>query len=158
MFFRVRLLTSLLIGLSSSVVCVLFLSGAVVYNSAKADIGGDFERPDNPIRWWPKDFGGVITALSITGLVFACHFNILPMHSELRYQTRANKRIILYTAMAITYLLNVVVSFFGYTQVSVLASFHVKFILLLLLILLCDFFQFFWVLFAIVMSQLLPAA
>ena len=101
----------------TSVVCAVFLAGAVAHSSIKADLGGEVENPENPVKLWPKSFGGVITCLSITVLVFGCHFNILPMHSELRYQTRANKRIILYTAMALTYLLNMVVSFFGYFQV-----------------------------------------
>ena len=73
----------------------------------------------NPMQWWPKGFGGLLTAIAISGLTFSCHFNILPMHGELRYQTRTNKRIILYTAMGITYVLNVLVSFFGVFQVSV---------------------------------------
>jgi len=38
------------------------------------------------------------------------------MHGELQYQTRTNKRIVLYTAMGITYVLNVLVSFFGVFQ------------------------------------------
>ena len=75
------------------------------------------DNPKNPIQWWPTDFGGLLTAVAIAGLTFSCHFNILPMHGELRYQTRANKRIILYIAMGITYFLNVLVSFFGFFQV-----------------------------------------
>ena len=73
--------------------------------------------PKNPVQWWPTDFGGFLTAVAISGLTFSCHFNILPMHGELQYQTRANKRIVLYTAMAINYILNVLVSFFGFFQV-----------------------------------------
>ena len=73
--------------------------------------------PKNPVQWWPTDFGGFLTAIAISGLTFSCHFNILPMHGELQYQTRANKRIVLYTAMAINYILNVLVSFFGFFQV-----------------------------------------
>ncbi|XP_032240356.1 probable sodium-coupled neutral amino acid transporter 6 [Nematostella vectensis] len=99
-----------------SVFCVMFLAGGIVHQSVESHIGGRITRPDNPVKWWPKDLGGFLTSVSITGLTFACHFNILPMHSELRYQTRQNKRIILYSAMAITYCLNVVVSFFGFMQ------------------------------------------
>ena len=102
--------------------CVVFLSGVVIFKSIKSDIGGAVDLPTNPVQWWPKDFGGLLTAIAISGLTFSCHFNILPMHGELRYQTRANKRIILYTAMGITYLLNVLVSFFGFFQVSQLRS------------------------------------
>ena len=101
-----------------SVICVVFLSGVVIYKSIINDVGGPVDSPKNPLKWWPDDFGGLLTAISIAGLTFSCHFNILPMHGELRYQTRANKRIILYTAMGITYTLNVLVSFFGFFQVS----------------------------------------
>lgn len=80
--------------------------------------GGPVDDAKNPVKWWPNDFGGLLTAIAISGLTFSCHFNILPMHGELRYQTRTNKRIILYTAMGITYVLNVLVSFFGVFQVS----------------------------------------
>lgn len=80
--------------------------------------GGPVDDAKNPVQWWPNDFGGLLTAIAISGLTFSCHFNILPMHGELRYQTRTNKRIILYTAMGITYVLNVLVSFFGVFQVS----------------------------------------
>ena len=101
-----------------SVICVVFLSGVVIYKSIINDVGGPVDSLKNPLKWLPDDFGGLLTAISIAGLTFSCHFNILPMHGELRYQTRANKRIILYTAMGITYTLNVLVSFFGFFQVS----------------------------------------
>lgn len=99
-----------------SVICVVFLSGVVIYKSIINDVGGPVDSPKNPLKWLPDDFGGLLTAISIAGLTFSCHFNILPMYGELRYQTRANKRIILYTAMGITYTLNVLVSFFGFFQ------------------------------------------
>ena len=97
--------------------CVVFLSGVVIFKSIKNDIGGPVDNPSNPVQWWPQDFGGLLTAIAISGLTFSCHFNILPMHGELQHQTRANKRIILYSAMAITYVLNLLVSFFGFFQV-----------------------------------------
>ena len=103
--------------LSFSVICVVFLSGVVIFKSIKNNIGGLVHNPSNPVQWWPQDFGGLLTAIAISGLTFSCHFNILPMHGELQHQTRANKRIILYTAMVITYVLNVLVSFFGVFQV-----------------------------------------
>lgn len=99
-----------------SVMCVVFLSGVVIFKSIKNDIGGPVGNPSNPVQWWPQDFGGLLTAIAISGLTFSCHFNILPMHGELQHQTRANKRIILYTAMALTYVLNLLVSFFGFFQ------------------------------------------
>ena len=98
--------------------CVSFLSGIIVYKGALGGLGGDLERPDNPVKWWPTDLGGFFTAISIASLTFSCHFNILPMHGELRYQTRQNKRIILYIAMGFTYVLNVFVSLFGFMSVS----------------------------------------
>ena len=95
----------------------MFLACVVIFKSIKSDIGGPVDDPKNPVQWWPTDFGGFLTAIAISGLTFSCHFNILPMHGELQYQTRANKRIVLYTAMAINYILNVLVSFFGFFQV-----------------------------------------
>ena len=105
-----------------SVMCVVFLSGVVIFKSIKNDIGGPVGNPSNPVQWWPQDFGGLLTAIAISGLTFSCHFNILPMHGELQHQTRANKRIILYTAMALTYVLNLLVSFFGFFQVRQFSS------------------------------------
>ena len=105
-----------------SVMCVVFLSGVVIFKSIKNDIGGPVGNPSNPVQWWPQDFGGLLTAIAISGLTFSCHFNILPMHGELQHQTRANKRIILYTAMALTYVLNLLVSFFGFFQVRQVSS------------------------------------
>ena len=105
-----------------SVLCVVFLCGVVIFKSIKSEIGGPVDNPKNPVQWWPKDFGGLLTAIAISGLTFSCHFNILPMHGELQYQTRTNKRIVLYTAMGITYVLNVLVSFFGVFQVSLIVA------------------------------------
>ena len=101
----------------SSVACVVFLAGVIIFKSAENSFGGPVGDAKNPVQLWPNDFGGLLTAIAISGLTFSCHFNILPMHGELRYQTRTNKRIILYTAMGITYVLNVLVSFFGVFQV-----------------------------------------
>lgn len=99
-----------------SVACVVFLAGVIIFKSVKNSFGGPVNDAKNPVKLWPNDFGGLLTAIAISGLTFSCHFNILPMHGELRYQTRTNKRIILYTAMGITYVLNVLVSFFGVFQ------------------------------------------
>ena len=99
--------------------CVVFLSVVVMYKSIREDIGGPVDHPVNPVKWWPSEFGGLLTAISISGLTFSCHFNVLPMHGELQHQTRKNKRIILYAAMGLTYILNVAVSFFGFFQVSI---------------------------------------
>jgi len=68
----------------------------------------------------------MLTCISITELTFSCHFNILPMHSELQHQTRRNKRIILFSAMGLTYLMNFIVSFFGYFQVGAFLYFKGK--------------------------------
>ena len=126
-YFICQLLTVVACPLNlHSVMCVVFLSGVVIFKSITNDLGGPVDSPSNPVQWWPADFGGLLTAVSIAGLTFSCHFNILPMHGELRYQTRANKRIILYTAMAITYVLNVFVSFFGFFQVSRLVLYSEK--------------------------------
>lgn len=114
-----------------SVMCVVFLSGVVIFKSIKNNIGGPVHNPSNPVQWWPQDFGGLLTAIAISGLTFSCHFNILPMHGELEHQTRANKRIILYTAMVITYVLNVLVSFFGVFQVSTMVMQNILEILFL---------------------------
>lgn len=113
--------------------CVVFLSGVVIFKSIKNNIGGPVHNPSNPVQWWPQDFGGLLTAIAISGLTFSCHFNILPMHGELEHQTRANKRIILYTAMVITYVLNVLVSFFGVFQVSTMVMQNILEILFLML-------------------------
>ena len=106
--------------------CVVFLTGVIIFKSVESDIGGPVDDVKNPVQWWPQSFGGLLTAIAISGLAFSCHFNILPMHGELRFQTRANKRIILYTAMGITYVLNVLVSFFAVFQVSLILWIIVK--------------------------------
>lgn len=105
---------------SYSVLCGLLLTGCIVYRSAKDDIGGPILLEDNPVKWYPTSLRQFLTCVSICELTFSCHFNILPMHTELRHQTRKNKRIILFSAMGITYLMNAAVSFFGYFMVSML--------------------------------------
>ena len=77
-----------------SVACVVFLAGVIIFKSVKNSFGGPVNDAKNPVKLWPNDFGGLLTAIAISGLTFSCHFNILPMHGELRYQTRTNKRII----------------------------------------------------------------
>ena len=103
-----------------SVFCGLLLTGCIVYRSIKNDLGGHIQRHDNPVKWHPTSLRQFLTCVSISELTFSCHFNILPMHTELRNQTRKNKRVILFLAMGITYVMNFTVSFFGYFQVCIL--------------------------------------
>lgn len=99
---------------SLSVLCGLLLTGCVIYRSAQKNVGGPISREDNPVKWYPTTLRQFLTCISICELTFSCHFNILPMHTELRHQTRKNKRVILFSAMGITFLMNATVSFFGY--------------------------------------------
>lgn len=99
-----------------SVICGILLCCCVTYRSLKNDVGGPINKDSNPVKWYPTNLRQTLTCISITELTFSCHFNILPMHSELQHQTRRNKRIILFSAMGLTYLLNFIVSFFGYFQ------------------------------------------
>ena len=104
--------------------CGLLLTGCVIYRSAQKNVGGPISREDNPVKWYPTTLRQFLTCISICELTFSCHFNILPMHTELRHQTRKNKRIILFSAMGITFLMNATVSFFGYFLVGSLADFY----------------------------------
>lgn len=99
-----------------SVFCGMLLCGCVVYRSVQDHLGGAVTRADNPVKWYPKSLREFLTCVSISELTFSCHFNILPMHIELRNQTRRNKRSILFTAMGLTCIMNFAVSFFGYFQ------------------------------------------
>uniref|UniRef100_A0A069DMQ8 Putative sodium-coupled neutral amino acid transporter 11 n=1 Tax=Clytia hemisphaerica TaxID=252671 RepID=A0A069DMQ8_9CNID len=99
-----------------SVLCGILLCCCVTYRSLKNQVGGPVDKPSNPVKWHPDSLRQTLTCISITELTFSCHFNILPMHSELQHQTRRNKRIILFSAMGLTYLMNFIVSFFGYFQ------------------------------------------
>jgi len=109
-------LTALKYTSSMSSFCGLLLCGCVMYRSLTSNIGGPINKVDNPVKWYPTNVRQLLTAISIAELTFSCHFNILPMHSELRHQTRKNKRVILFLAMGVTYLMNFCVSFFGYFQ------------------------------------------
>lgn len=100
-----------------SVLCGILLCCCVTYRSLKDKVGGPIHKPENPVKWFPQSLRQTLTCISITELTFSCHFNILPMHTELRHQTRRNKRIILFSAMGLTYVMNFIVSFFGYFQV-----------------------------------------
>ena len=104
--------------------CGLLLTGCVIYRSAQKNVGGAISREDNPVKWYPTTLRQFLTCVSICELTFSCHFNILPMHTELRHQTRKNKRIILFSAMGITFLMNATVSFFGYFLVGPPANFN----------------------------------
>ncbi|XP_047136158.1 sodium-coupled neutral amino acid transporter 5 isoform X1 [Hydra vulgaris] len=99
-----------------SVICGLLICVSVTYRSLSEGIGGAFNNVNNPIKLTPKSFREFFTCISISELTFSCHFNILPMHSELRHQTRRNKRLILFISMGLTYLVNFLVSFFAYFQ------------------------------------------
>ncbi|XP_057293115.1 sodium-coupled neutral amino acid transporter 5-like [Hydractinia symbiolongicarpus] len=101
---------------SLSVICGVLLCCCVVYRSVKSDLGGPIYDQGNPVKWHPLSVRELLTCISIAELTFSCHFNILPMHSELRNQTRKNKRLILFLAMGITYVMNFIISFFGYFQ------------------------------------------
>lgn len=109
-----------------SVFCGLLLCCCVTYRSLKSDVGGPINKTENPVKWYPNSLRQMLTCISITELTFSCHFNILPMHSELQHQTRRNKRIILFSAMGLTYLMNFIVSFFGYFQVGAFLYFKGK--------------------------------
>ena len=101
---------------SLSVVCGIFLCVCVIYRSSTSGFGGPVNDKYNPIVWYPRSIGGFLTCVSIAEVGYSCHFNVLPMYDELRFQTRKNKRIILLLAMGITYAMNIIISFFGYSQ------------------------------------------
>lgn len=109
-----------------SVFCGIFLCICVIYRSISSNVGGPTFRHDNPVKWYSTSIREILTAVSISELAFSCHFNILPMHDELRSQTRSNKRAILFICMGIAFIINFAVSFFGYMQVwfSVLTGNH----------------------------------
>ena len=101
-----------------SVCCGLFIVGCVIFRSVKSGMGGPINAKENPVKWYSTSLREILTCISIAELTFSCHFNMLPMHGELRKATRTNKRVILCLSMGITFLMNFCVSFFGYMQVS----------------------------------------
>ena len=101
-----------------SIACGLLVCVCVTYRSLDSNMGGPVNDSSNPIKWYPSSMSGLFNCLAIAELTFSCHFNILPMHSELRHQSRNNKRTILCLAMGIVYALNVTISYFGYFQVK----------------------------------------
>ena len=99
-----------------SAVCNLFLCACVAYRSIQSELGGPVNQPSNPVVWDSSSIRGYLTCIAIIEILFACHFNVLPMHGELRQQTTSNKRIILVLSWSISFFINAVMSFFGYFQ------------------------------------------
>ena len=52
----------------------------------------------------------------IFGVSFLCHFNILPLHGELRNPTRARIKRVIYTTIGLTFCLYFTVALFGYVN------------------------------------------
>ena len=71
-----------------SVVSVAVLAAVIGIRSIQDGIG--FADPSK-IMIWPKSFGDVFYALPLFLISYLCHFNVLPMSSELRIPTRPSQ-------------------------------------------------------------------
>ena len=75
------------------------------------------------VQLGPVGFNGAITMISYCSLAFVCHFNLLPLHKELRHPvTKFRIYSIILGSMFIAYLLYSLVIFSGYFNVSVHAA------------------------------------
>lgn len=67
------------------------------------------------LKLWPTDWFGALYAYPIFGVAFLCHFNALPVHSELAHPTRTNSRFVVTVTMTLACLVYLAVGFFGVT-------------------------------------------
>lgn len=105
-----------------SVTCNLLLCGCIAYRSSQSNLGGPLNPPHHhhhSIKPFPQSVRGLLNCVAIVNVLFSCHFNVLPMHVELRHQTTSNKRVILTSSMVLTFIINGFMGFFGYFQVRV---------------------------------------
>ena len=66
------------------------------------------------IQWWPKVWSDALYAFPIISVAFLCHFNVLPIHSELHQPTRKRLKIIVYATMCSAWFFYMIVGIMGY--------------------------------------------
>ena len=57
--------------------------------------------PAEPLEVWPGSWEGIPYSLPLYSAAFVCHFNVLPMHTELKRPTRARVRRVLHITVAV---------------------------------------------------------
>lgn len=64
-------------------------------------------------KMWPDDWFQALYSYPIFGVAFLCHFNALPVHSELSQPTPSNSRFVVSVTMALAGLVYAMVGFMG---------------------------------------------
>eukprot|EP00494_Astrolonche_serrata_P028951 UN29218 len=64
---------------------------------------------------WPTGFSDLIGVAPIFCVAYVCHFNVLPVHSELRRPTRNRIRFMIHATMSLCVTLYMAIAFLGYS-------------------------------------------
>jgi amino acid permease len=94
-----------------SILSVLLLTVSVIVRSVGE--GQGFAHPAS-IKWLPDSFGDVLYGLPFFCVAYLCHFNVLPMHCELRRPTRRRMKRVIHYTMSIPAVLYTLTAVFGY--------------------------------------------
>lgn len=83
-----------------------------IYSSQDAEVVAFKIRPH--IRYFPENWCDAINVFPIFGVCFLCHFNVLPIHTELQMPTRKHMRLVVKYTMAVCCSLYFIVGVLGY--------------------------------------------
>jgi len=70
--------------------------------------------PAQSTSLWPSSFENLLYVFPIFGLSFLCHFNALPLHTEMYSPTRSRTKRVVNAAMFVTNVLYIIAGWFGY--------------------------------------------
>jgi len=78
-------------------------------------LGYDISKPLTPILWFSTNWHDAVFAFPIISVAYLCHFNVLPLHSELVQPTRPRIKVMIHWVMGLCSILYSVIGCLGYS-------------------------------------------
>lgn len=76
--------------------------------------GQDTRMVESRIKYWPDKFSDVLAVAPVLIVAYVCHFNVLPVHKQLRRPTRSRIRKIIHLTMLTCSILYCCIAILGY--------------------------------------------
>eukprot|EP00164_Ancoracysta_twista_P002504 GFYU01003333.1.p1 GENE.GFYU01003333.1~~GFYU01003333.1.p1 ORF type:complete len:436 (+),score=121.38 GFYU01003333.1:364-1671(+) len=94
------------------VLSILFLGVAVGYRCVETNQLTPALLDD--VKYWPNSWHEIVYAIPVCSVAYLCHFNMLPIHCELKKPTRRRIKRVIHTTMGMCTALYIIIGMFGY--------------------------------------------
>jgi len=78
-------------------------------------LGYDTSEPLTPILWFSPNWHDAVFAFPIISVAYLCHFNVLPLHSELVQPTRPRIKVMIHWVMGLCSIIYSIIGVLGYS-------------------------------------------